>query len=329
VLRTCITAPDGDPMPGMNPSETRSVSRLLPTAPPNLSVRRAAGRAAHLFTVDVEEYFHAAALERVAEQGRWGGMESRVEASVDLLLEALERHEARGTFFTLGWLAARRPGLVRRIAEAGHEVASHGWSHRRVTALWPNDFREEARRSKDALEDACGQPVLGFRAPNFSLVRGWEWAFDILLAEGYAYDSSVFPGRTGHPADAPTAPYAVERTVGTLWEVPLASARFGPARVPAAGGAYFRLFPYALTLRALRQAEARGEPAVFYLHPWEIDPGQPRLPVGPLTRVRHYGGLRSTSAKLERLLDEFRFTSVAAALGLEAGAPALAAAEGA
>jgi polysaccharide deacetylase family protein (PEP-CTERM system associated) len=333
VLRTCITAPDGDPAPWMNPIEIRSVSLLPPTALPNLSVRRATGRPAHLFTVDVEEYFHAAALERVVGEGRWGVMESRVEASVDLLLEALELHEARGTFFTLGWLAARRPGLVRRIAEAGHEVASHGWSHRRVTAMWPNDFRGEARRSKAALEDACGGPVLGFRAPNFSLVRGWEWAFDILLAEGYAYDSSVFSGRAGHPADAPTAPYAVERTPGTLWEVPLARARFGPARVPAAGGAYFRLFPYALTRRALRQAEARGEPAVFYLHPWEVDTGQPRLPVGPLTRVRHYGGLRSTAARLERLLAEFRFTSVAAALGLEAEpeveAPALAAAEGA
>ena len=295
--------------------------------PPVLRAPADEGRPAHLFTVDGEEHFHASALEGVVDRARWDALESRVEAGVDAILEALERHGARGTFFVLGWVAARRPAMVRRIAEAGHEVASHGWSHRRVTALWPDGFREEARRSRAVLEDACGRPVLGYRAPNFSLVRGWEWAFDVLLGEGYAYDSSVFPGRRGHPADAPR-PYPVERTPGTLWEVPLTTARVGPARLPAAGGAYFRLLPYALTRRALRQAAARGAPGVFYLHPWEVDPGQPRFPVGPLTRVRHYAGLRGTAAKLERLLGEFRFGSVAAHLGLEteraraaAGAP--------
>ena len=298
------------PISSASPSLTVSSSRTA------AAERGAARRTAHLFTVDVEEYFQVAALERVVERREWETRESRVEASVDALLEALERHGARGTFFTLGWLAARRPALVRRIAQAGHEVASHGWSHRRLTAMGPAEFRDEARRSKAALEDACGARVLGFRAPNFSLVRGWEWAFDVLLGEGYAYDSSVFPGRVGHPAGAPPRPYPVERTPGTLWEVPLSHARFGRARVPAAGGAYFRLFPYALTRRALRQAEARGAPGVFYLHPWEIDPVQPRLPVGLLTRVRHYGGLRATAARLERLLAEFRFTSVADHLGL-------------
>ena len=302
-----------------------------PTSPSSPSIPRAAGdlRPAHLFTVDLEEYFHAAALSRVVAPGRWGEMESRVEGSVDALLERLEASGARGTFFTLGWLAERRPDLVRRIAEAGHEIGSHGWSHRRVTALWPNDFRDEIRRSKAVLEDACGRRVLGFRAPNFSLVRGWEWAFDVLLGEGYAYDSSVFPGRAGHSVDTPSGVHAVERTPGTLLEVPLPCATFGRARVPV-GGAYFRLFPYALTRRALRQAEARGEPGVFYLHPWEVDPGQPRLGVGPLTRVRHYAGLATALGKVERLLAEFRFTSVAAGLGLETeDAPALATAEGA
>ena len=299
---------------------------LIEPAAPDAALRPSADGAGpvHLFTVDVEEHFHAAALEGAVERARWDGLESRVEGGVETLLEALERHGARATFFVLGWVAARRPALVRRIAAAGHEVASHGWSHRRVTALWPRDFREEARRSKGVLEDACGERVLGYRAPNFSLVRGWEWAFDLLLGEGYAYDSSVFPGRRGHPADAPPRPYAIERTPGTLREVPLTSARFGPARLPAAGGAYLRLFPYALTRRALLQAAARGAPGVVYLHPWEVDPAQPRFAVGPLTRVRHYAGLRGTAAKVERLLGEFRFTTAAAYLELET-APAAAA----
>jgi polysaccharide deacetylase family protein (PEP-CTERM system associated) len=169
----------------------------------------------------------------------------------------------------------------------------------------------------EVLEDAAGTVVLGYRAPNFSLVRGWEWAMDVLLGEGYVYDSSVFPGRTGHPADAPAEPYAIPRTPGTLLEVPMSSAAYGRARVPA-GGAFFRLLPYAVTARALRQAEARGRRGMFYLHPWELDPGQPRMPVGPLTRVRHYAGTGRVAAKLERLLAEFRFTAIAPVLGLTA-----------
>lgn len=279
-------------------------------------------RIAHFFTVDVEEYFHAAALERAVDASRRDALESRVERSTDALLESLDRHGAHGTFFILGWVGERHPALVRRIAQAGHEVASHGWSHRRVTALWPDDFRDEVRRSKRVLEDAAGAAVLGYRAPNFSLVRGWEWAMDILLAEGYAYDSSIFPGRTGHPPRGPAAPYPIERTPGTLLEVPMSSAAFGPLRIPA-GGAFFRLFPYALTARALRQAEGQGRRGMFYLHPWEADADQPRLPVGPLTRIRHYGGQRRIPARVERLLGEFRFDSITRALGLKA-APAAA-----
>ncbi|HYR11818.1 MAG TPA: XrtA system polysaccharide deacetylase [Longimicrobium sp.] len=278
-------------------------------------------RPAHFFTVDVEEWFHAAALERAVDPGRWDSLESRVEGATDALLEAMDRHGARGTFFILGWVARRRPGLVRRIARAGHEVASHGWDHRRVTSMWPNDFRGDVRRTMEVLEDATGTAVLGYRAPNFSLVRGWEWAMDVLLGEGYLYDSSVFPGRTGHPADAPAVPYRIQRTPGTLLEVPMSSAAFGPVRIPA-GGAFFRLLPYAVTARALRQAEAAGRPGMFYLHPWETDPGQPRVAVGPLTRVRHYAGTETVAARLERLLSEFRFTSIARALGLSTGSEA-------
>ena len=272
-------------------------------------------RPAHLFTVDVEEYFHAAALERAVAAARPGSLPSRVERATDALLEALGRHGARGTFFVLGCVGERHPALVRRIAAAGHEVASHGWSHRRVTAMWPDEFRDEARRSRRVLEDAAGTPVVGYRAPNFSLVPGWEWAMDVLLGEGYRYDSSIFPGRAGHPADGPRAPYAIERTPGTLLEVPMSDAAYGPVRVPA-GGAFFRLLPYAVTARALRQAERAGRRATFYLHPWEGDHGQPRLPVGLRTRIRHYGGARAVGPRLERLLAGFRFTSIARALDL-------------
>lgn len=272
-----------------------------------------APRIAHFFTVDVEEYFHAAALERVVDADRWPSLESRVERATDALLEAMDRHGAHGTFFVLGWVAARHPALVRRIAAAGHEVASHGWSHRRVTSLWPNDFRDEVRRSRQVLREAAGTEVVGYRAPNFSLVRGWEWALDVLLGEGYRYDSSVFPGRTGHPPDGPRAPYPIERTPGTLLEVPLCSATCGPLRIPV-GGAFFRLLPYAVTARALRQAEDQGVRGMVYLHPWEGDAGQPRLPADALTRLRHYGGIGRVPARLERLLGEFRFTSIARAL---------------
>ncbi|MFL5542642.1 MAG: XrtA system polysaccharide deacetylase [Longimicrobiaceae bacterium] len=290
-----------------------------PAAPP----RPPAGdeRPRHFFTVDVEEWFQVAALERAVPAARWETMESRLDAQVDALLAALEPAGVVGTFFTLGWVAARHPGTVRRIAAAGHELASHGWAHRRVTAMGPREFREDVRRSRAVLEELSGRAVLGYRAPNFSILPAWRWAFDLLLDEGYRYDSSLFPARHRGLGDHPPHPHEVERTGGTLLEVPLSSVSLGPLAVPAAGGAWFRLLPYALTRRALRQAEARGTPGVFYLHPWELDPGQPRLSVGPATRLRHYGGVAGTAARLRRLLAEFRFTSIARGLGLSGGAP--------
>lgn len=272
----------------------------------------------HLFTVDVEEYFHAAALERaVARTGR-ARLERRVLASTERLLELLEAHGARGTFFVLGEVARETPEVVRRIAAAGHEVGSHGWSHRRVTTLSPRELRVEAGRSKAVLEDLTGTRVLGFRAPNFALTPGCDWAFDVLLERGFRYDSSVLTVArrgTGFPG-APPRPYPLPRKRGTLLEVPLTPGTVGPLRWAATGGAYFRLLPYALTRAALRQAERRGDAGVFYLHPWELDPEQPRLPVGPLTRLRHHGGVARVEGRLRRLLAEFRFTSIAVHLGL-------------
>jgi polysaccharide deacetylase family protein (PEP-CTERM system associated) len=273
------------------------------------------GDARHYFTVDVEEYFHANALESVAPRTQWERMPCRLEQTIPVLLEQLRRSETTGTFFVLGWVARRSPQVVREIAEAGHEVASHGYWHRRVTGLSPAEFRDDVRDSKHALEDLVGRPVYGYRAPSFSIVPGLEWAFDILLEEEFRYDSSVFPIRRpgyGYP-DAPRDPHAIQRPNGTLDEYPLATTVFAGMTLPAAGGGYLRQLPLALIRRAFREATARGAPATFYVHPWEIDPGQPRLPVSAITRLRHYRGLSRTLGRIERLLREFRFTSIASA----------------
>lgn len=265
---------------------------------------------AHLFTVDVEEYFQVSAFESVVRRDSWDALPSRVEASVDRLLELLARRGDHGTFFVLGWIARRHPGLVRRIHAAGHEIASHGFWHQRVWTQAPAEFRADVRSAKRTLEDVVGAPVYGYRAPSFSIVPGIEWAFEVLRDEGYTYDSSVFPIRRkgyGYPG-APPIPHMV---AGGLWEFPLATTTWQGRRVPAAGGGYFRHFPYALTSRAFREHTRDGVPGVFYIHPWELDPEQPRLNVSVLTAVRHYGGLRAVVPRLERLLEEFRFTSIA------------------
>jgi polysaccharide deacetylase family protein (PEP-CTERM system associated) len=262
-----------------------------------------------LFTVDVEESFHAAAIEPFVPRSQWPGLASRVERGVDRLLGLLDRHGATGTFVTLGIVAERCPQVVRRIADAGHEVASHGWSHRRVNRLTPQEFREEVVRSRDILSSLSGKPVMGFRAPNFSILADCEWAFDILIEEGYRYDSSIFPARKSGRAFQ-NANQLINRSAGQLLEIPLTPANVGGFRIPAGGGAWFRLFPYGLTRRALQQAAQRNEPGVFYIHPWELDIDQPREAVNVLTRIRHYGGLGRVMPRLERLMSEFQFTSI-------------------
>ena len=266
----------------------------------------------HLFSVDVEEHFQVSAFDDVLRRDEWDAQPSRVEASTDRLLELLDRHGATGTFFTLGWVAQRQRGLIERIAAAGHELASHTWWHRRVNAGTAQEFREEVARSRDILEGITGLKVDGFRAPSFSITPGTDWAFDVLLEEGYTYDSSLFPIRRpgyGYPA-SPVSPHAITRPAGRLLEFPLATLSLPGLRVPAAGGGYLRQFPLGVIRAAFRQLAARGQPGMFYIHPWEIDPEQPRLPVGWLTRVRHYRGLEQAAGRLERLLSEFRFTSV-------------------
>ncbi|MEO8448390.1 MAG: XrtA system polysaccharide deacetylase [Gemmatimonadota bacterium] len=265
----------------------------------------------HLFSIDVEEHFQVSAFDDVVPRATWDQHPSRVEASTDRLLDLLARHHASATCFVLGWVAERHPALVKRIAAAGHEIASHGWWHWRLTGLDSERFRAEVRDSKRVLEDICGAPVRGFRAPSFSIVPGGEWAFDVLLEEGYTYDSSIFPIRRpgyGYPG-APRSPYRIKRPGGHLLEFPLATLDVLGVRLPAAGGGYLRQLPLALIQRSARGFESEA-PGMFYIHPWEIDPEQPRLPVGALTRIRHYRGLKKTLGRLETLFNEFRFTSV-------------------
>ena len=266
----------------------------------------------HHFTVDVEEYFQVSALEPQAPRRRWALYESRIVRQVEQLLELLAGHQARATFFVVGWVAERHRGLVRSIAAAGHEIASHTWDHARVTTQTPPQFRRSVRRSKQLLEDITGASVVGFRAPSYSIVPGWEWALDVLLEEGYRYDSSLFPVRRrgyGYPGGKED-PHWLERPAGKLIEIPPATLRFAGMRLPAAGGAYFRLLPYSVLRTALRQCERRGVPGTFYIHPWEIDAEQPRFAVSWATRLRHYGGLQGMLPRLERLLTEFPFGSI-------------------
>lgn len=271
-------------------------------------------RPIHHFTVDLEEYFQVSSFQSHVPQSEWGRFESRVVGQVELLLELLARFDARATFFTLGWVAERQVELIRRITRAGHEMASHGWDHARVTDQTPAMFRESIRRTKDVLEDICGTPVLGFRAPSFSIVPGREWALDVLIEEGYRYDSSLYPVRRpggvyGYP-NGQRDPHWLERPAGRLAEIPPTTLRWCGLQLPAAGGAYFRLLPYTVVQSAFHQSERRGVSGTFYIHPWEIDPDQPRLDVPWLTQLRHYGGLASTTRNLARLLGEFRFTAV-------------------
>lgn len=267
---------------------------------------------AHFFTVDVEEHFQVSAFEGIVTREQWAGMPSRVERNTDILLDLLQAHGATGTFFILGWVAEKYPNLVRRIVAAGHEAASHGYSHRRVSTMTPEEFRHDVRLSKQIVEDAAGKAVRGFRAPSFSILPGLEWAFDILIDEGYLYDSSLFPIRRpgyGYPSAPPIA-HVIRREGGHICEFPLATTRLLGVRIPAAGGGYLRQLPYGLIRRALDEHDKSFLPAMFYIHPWELDVDQPRIRASMLTTIRHYRGLSRTLPRLQRLLGEYRFCSV-------------------
>ena len=270
-------------------------------------------RPLHAFTVDVEDYFQVSAFEECVPRDRWHEYPGRVEANTRRILELLAGRQVRATFFILGWVAKRYPRLVREIQRTGHEIGSHGFEHRLIYTQTPDEFREDIRRSADVLAEILGVRVAAYRAPSFSITKASRWALEILSEEGFTVDSSVVPihhdiyGMPGAQAGL----HRLETPSGALWEFPPAvyplTKRF---MLPVGGGGYFRIYPLRLSIWCLRQVERRRPPFMFYIHPWEVDPDQPRLPASFKSRFRHYRNLRRTLGKLDRLLGAFRFGPV-------------------
>jgi polysaccharide deacetylase family protein (PEP-CTERM system associated) len=282
----------------------------------------------NVMTVDVEEYFHASAFDRVVSRSSWADRESRVVRCTEVLLECFDRANLRATFFVLGWVAERYPQLVRDIATSGHEIASHGFHHQLIYMLTPEQFREDVKRAKATIEDAAGCEVRGYRAPSFSIVGSALWALDVLIDEGYRYDASIFPihhDRYGI-ADAPRHAHVIERQGGTIVEIPASTVRVGGRNLPIAGGGYFRLLPYEWTRSGLARVNREGEPVIFYVHPWEIDPEQPLIDIGRVATWRHRVGLARTLARLEQLCSDFTFGTIQSMLASQSRAdvPAMA-----
>jgi polysaccharide deacetylase family protein (PEP-CTERM system associated) len=263
-----------------------------------------------VFTVDLEDWYQGLEID----MDEWDRFSPRVERGLDVLLELLEASGTHATFFVLGYQAERAPGLVARVAAAGHEIASHGWSHRFVYRIGADAFRQELRRSKALLEDVTGSPIDGFRAPFFSITRDARWALDVLVEEGFRYDSSIFPVanyRYGDPSARRDPGPVVAPSGATLLEVPLSTVRLSRLSVPMSGGGYFRLYPYALTKTMIRLLHRGGLPLVFYVHPWEYDVEHPRIPMPRrVARFTHYHNLASMQPKTQKLLRDFQFTTV-------------------
>jgi len=258
-------------------------------------------------TVDVEDYFQVSAFEEVIDRDNWCRLPCRVEQNTDHILELFDGHDVKATFFMLGWVAERYPGLVRRIVDAGHELASHGYSHVRVTRQQPQAFSEDISKTRKLLEDTAGCGVQGYRAASYSIVNETLWAHDLLQEAGYRYSSSVYPihhDLYGIP-DAPR--FAYRHKVGGLLEIPITTVSLFRHNLPCGGGGYFRLLPYRVSRWAMQRVNGTDRmPCVFYFHPWEIDPGQPRQAgISRKTRFRHYLNLGRMQARVERLLDDF------------------------
>ena len=283
-------------------------------------------------TIDVEDYYHVSAFEKISPPATWAGRESRVEQNTERVLEILDDSSVKATFFVLGWVAERFPALVPRIAQQGHEIASHGYLHQRVALQDRNSYREDICRSKKLLEDQLGAPVDGYRAPSYSITRQTDWAFDELLEAGYRYDSSIFPMQHdfyGIPDWPRFAGYAVKNATGwgasdkptgtALRELPITTLRLGQRNFPIAGGGYFRLLPYAVTRWGLSRINRQEQqPFVFYLHPWEFDPQQPRMPgCSAKSRFRHYLNLSRTGSRFKRLIQDFSFVPIKSGLDLD------------
>jgi len=272
-------------------------------------------------TVDVEDYFQVTAFAGSVKREDWTLMPSRVADNTRRILDLADEYSVKATFFVLGWVAERNPGLVKDIMKRGHEVASHGYGHALVNEIGPAAFREDIRRSKQLLEDLTGEGILGYRAPSYSITRESMWAFDILLEEGFVYDSSIFPiihDIYGIP-NAKRFPFEVAAAGGVVREFPMSTIEVPGIkyRIPVAGGGYLRLFPSWLLIRAMRHINnSEKQPAVLYFHPWEIDPEQPRIKAGLRSRFRHYLNLKTTYGKVEHILSQLSFAPMSQVLGL-------------
>lgn len=264
-------------------------------------------------SVDVEDYYQVEAFTDVVRREDWPNWESRVVRNTQLLLETFARHNVRGTFFILGYVAEKHPEIVRKIAAAGHEVACHSYYHQLVYTQTPDEFRQDLRNAKQRLEDLIGEAVVGYRAPSYSITAQSLWALDILIEEGFAYDSSIFPvhhDRYGMP-EAERFPHILSRPTGEIIEFPPSTVRLGGMNWPISGGGYFRLLPYSLFRRSWQIIHRReAEAAIFFLHPWEVDPAQPIVPGKRSNIWRHRVNLKHTQKKLERLLADFSFAPV-------------------
>jgi polysaccharide deacetylase family protein (PEP-CTERM system associated) len=290
-----------------------ALDRLLPMLAPAIT---------NALTIDVEDYFQVSAFAPYIRRDEWERHECRVERNVDRILDLLAPGSIKATFFTLGWVAERYPQVVRRIVAEGHELASHGYGHERASDLDERAFTEDVKRAKRILEDLSGQPVLGYRAPSFSIGTGNLWAFDVLARAGYRYSSSIYPIAHDHYG-MPDSPRFAYRVGSGLLEVPVTTVRLGQRNLPSSGGGYFRLLPYAASRWLIARVNRLDrEPAIFYFHPWEIDPGQPRVAgIDAKARFRHYVNLPRMEAKLQRLLRDFRWGRMDAIFLPRAGAP--------
>jgi polysaccharide deacetylase family protein (PEP-CTERM system associated) len=271
---------------------------------------RSAKEMTNVMSVDVEDWFCVYNLSGHIQYEDWDRCESRVERNTIRLLDIFRKHRVEATFFVLGWIAERFPDLVRQIELEGHEVATHGYSHRLLTHMEPGEFRDDLQRSLEVLAKITSQEVRGFRAPSFSITRKTLWALDILREHGIRYDSSVFPIRFHPEYGIPGSELGPHGLDEGLTELPMSVADVLGWKIPCCGGGYFRLYPYALTRVLMRRCHAQGRPVVFYLHPWEADPEQPRVKGMPWSKAfRHYNNLHKTEERLERLLEDFAFTS--------------------
>jgi polysaccharide deacetylase family protein (PEP-CTERM system associated) len=289
-------------------ADSRAQAAAAPTAEPYSRVN-APATIVNALSIDVEDYFHVSAFASHISPARWDAMECRVEQNIELILALLAEAGASATFFTLGWVAERYPQTIRRISDAGHEVASHGFAHGRASEQSPAAFLADIKLAKAIVEDTIGSEVRGYRAPSFSIGASNPWAFDAIAEAGYRYSSSIYPIRHDHYG-MPEAPRFAHRVRPDLLEVPIATVRIFDVNLPAGGGGYFRLLPYALSRWSIRQINGRDrQPAMFYFHPWELDPLQPRIPgPGAKARFRHYVNLRRMAPRLSRLLRDFRWS---------------------